>query len=345
MKKVLVLLITTQIYLFVHSPFAGAETDSTNPKCSEELNNELWPGKEQVSPWNNDQESPLRWGRFRQDQLSVFHKLRIGIVGLGAIGNSISQLASMLEIGHFKIADFDTFEVHNRSRQIFAKEGHFGQEKVQIVANEIKRVNPNAVIKSYPKGLTNQNIDDFLGDIDIIIDGIDIFAMKIRRQLFNRAIERGIPIVTVAPLGMTIASAYFAPEGMSFDEYFNVNDMTNENELMLHFLVGMAPKLLHKNDYIKDDLRLFEKKATTDPRAIFAASVELANWIERIFVSKNSYGFKSIPYTTQIDLKTWKKHSSYLRFGLKSPWQKLKIQIVRPQLFQVLSKKSNQENQ
>ena len=42
-----------------------------------------------------------------------------------------------------------------------------------------------------------------------------------RRRLFNRAREKGIYVVTAAPLGFSAALLIFAPHtGMSFDEYF-----------------------------------------------------------------------------------------------------------------------------
>ncbi|MCB0420577.1 MAG: ThiF family adenylyltransferase [Bdellovibrionales bacterium] len=298
------------------------------------------PSRSANTPWSQDKESPLRWGSFSAQDLNRLHRLRVGIVGLGAIGGAISKLASMLEIGHYKLADLDSYEIHNRSRQIFAKEATYGHSKVIVVADEIRQVHPKADLILFEQGVSAKNIDRFLDDIDIVIDGIDIFQMNVRRMVFNRAKERNIPVVTVAPLGRTIASALFSPEGMSFDQYFRVNDQTPESELMIRFLVGLAPKLMHRNDYIKEDLRLNEKKATTDPRSIFVAAAELANWIERIFLESkgNENNPRPIPYTTQVDIRTWSKKTTTLHQGLGSPFQQVKLFWARKQIEKALSK-------
>ena len=81
-------------------------------------------------------------------------------------------------------------------------------------------------------------------------DGNAGFAFGARRQVFAACAAKGIPAVTAAPLGMGAAVLNFLPGGMSFDEYFRLNDGT-EAEKPVRFLMGLAPSRLQMG-YLAD---------------------------------------------------------------------------------------------
>ena len=60
--------------------------------------------------------------------------------------------------------------------------------------------------------------------------------------------------VTAAPLGMGAALLNFLPGGMSFEQYFRIKGLPQE-EQALRFLVGLAPALLHRT-YLVDPSRV-----------------------------------------------------------------------------------------
>jgi molybdopterin/thiamine biosynthesis adenylyltransferase len=107
-------------------------------------------------------------------------------------------------------------------------------------------INPYLAIKTFPTGIDSTNIDDFLDGVQVVLDGIDFFAFDTRRQLFNRAREKGIYVVTAAPLGFSSALLIFAPHtGMSFDEYFHIVEGMRPEEQYLTFAMGLAPRPTH----------------------------------------------------------------------------------------------------
>ena len=67
-------------------------------------------------------------------------------------------------------------------------------------------------------------------------------------MVFAACYERGIPAITVAPLGMGAALLNFLPGKMSFEEYFQLEGRT-EPEQLLRFLLGLAPAML-QNRYL-----------------------------------------------------------------------------------------------
>ena len=71
---------------------------------------------------------------------------------------------------------------------------------------------------------------------------VSIFSPStLRRTLFRRAAERGIWAVTAGPIGCSAAWLVFDPNGMSFDEYFDINDSMSLFSQLVAFSVGLTP--------------------------------------------------------------------------------------------------------
>ena len=65
--------------------------------------------------------------------------------------------------------------------------------------------------------------------------------MEVRRQVFAACAERGIPAVTVAPLGMGVALLNFLPGKMTFEEYFRLEGQPRRNNSCAFFW-GSPPR-------------------------------------------------------------------------------------------------------
>jgi tRNA A37 threonylcarbamoyladenosine dehydratase len=175
----------------------------------------------------------------RQEQALLRHK-RVAIAGLGGVGGVHLLTLSRLGIGKFHLADFDTFELPNFNRQAGATVSSLGQEKLEVMMRQARDINPEIDIAAFPDGVRADNCERFLEGVDLYIDGLDFFAFQTRQQVFAACAARGIPAVTAAPLGMGTAVLNFLPGGMSFDEYFRLDDGP-ESEKPLRFMLGLAP--------------------------------------------------------------------------------------------------------
>ena len=109
-------------------------------------------------------------------------------------------------------------------------------------------------IRVFDQGLTPHNLDAFLEGGDVYLDGLDFFALDIRRSVFALCDAKGIPAVTVAPLGMGAALLNFVPGAMSFEQYFRLEGRTADDQA-LRFLVGLSPALLQMS-YLVDPSRV-----------------------------------------------------------------------------------------
>jgi molybdopterin/thiamine biosynthesis adenylyltransferase len=167
---------------------------------------------------------------------------RVAIAGMGGVGGSHAVTLARCGVGGFHLADFDRFEPANINRQQGARVTAFGRPKAEVVREDVLLINPFADVKLFVEGVTESNIDGFLDGVDVVLDGLDFFAIKARRLLFRRARERAIPVVTAGPIGFGTPFMVFTPDGMSFDEYFDLTDRTSTVDSYIRFYLGMAPQ-------------------------------------------------------------------------------------------------------
>ncbi|MCB1850346.1 MAG: ThiF family adenylyltransferase [Gammaproteobacteria bacterium] len=174
----------------------------------------------------------------------------VAIAGMGGVGGAHLITLTRLGIGSFRLSDLDTFELANFNRQAGASTKTIGSPKVEVMANVALDINPELKLEVFPNGVDATNTASFLTGADLYVDGLDFFAVKARRHVFALCAEKEIPAVTAAPLGMGAALLNFLPGNMSFEEYFQLEGMPEEEQL-LRFFVGLAPAGLQQK-YLVD---------------------------------------------------------------------------------------------
>jgi len=193
-------------------------------------------------------------GWITEAEQDALRSKRVAIAGLGGVGGAHLLTLSRLGIGHFSLADFDSFEVQNFNRQAGATVTTLGRAKLDVMSKMAASINPSVDIRSFPDGVNEGNVDAFLDGVDLYIDGLDFFVLDVRRTIFDRCAQRAIPAITVAPLGMGAALLAFMPGQMTFEQYFDLNDCS-EAEKSARFLVGLTPSMLQLG-YLVDPSRL-----------------------------------------------------------------------------------------
>ncbi|MBK7892303.1 MAG: ThiF family adenylyltransferase [Bdellovibrionales bacterium] len=153
-------------------------------------------------------------------EAQVLRKKRVAVAGLGGVGGHYCEVLARLGVGAFTVADFDRFGIENMNRQAGASMNTLGEPKADVMTRRVLAINPEADVRVFDKGLTAENIDEFLKDVDLYVDGLDFFVLDLRFQLFEALERKGIPYVTVAPLGMGASMVYFDQKSMGFKKYF-----------------------------------------------------------------------------------------------------------------------------
>lgn len=255
---------------------------------------------------------------------------RVCIAGLGGVGGVYLLTLARLGIGAFTVADFDTFALANFNRQAGATISSLDRPKIDVMVDMARDINPELDIRVFKEGLTEHNLEAFLADGDAYLDGLDFFALEIRRRLFAMCADKGVPAITVAPLGMGAALLNFIPGGMTFEQYFRLEGRS-EGERALRFLIGLSPAMLQMS-YLVDRSRVDLEKRRGPSTIIavqlcsgVAAAQVLKLVLKRGDVVAAPTGLHFDAYRNRLK-KTWRPG------GNANPLQMLLLQVAKRRL-------------
>lgn len=255
---------------------------------------------------------------------------RIAIAGLGGVGGAHLLTLARLGVSHFNIADFDDFDVHNLNRQAGAFMPFMGQTKIATVARMALDINPEIDLRLFPKGVQPQNVDEFLSDVDVYVDGLDFFVLPTRRMVFAKCREKGIPALTAAPLGMGVAFLYFSPAGMSFEDYFKVEGHESQ-EQYARFIAGLSPAMVQRDYLVAPEAVNFREKR--GPSTIMACDIcagVMGTSVLKLLLRRGS--IKAAPWGMHFDAYHQKLKLTWRPFGNSNPLQQLLLKFIRPVL-------------
>lgn len=162
-------------------------------------------------------------GILTEDQQSKLHDSCIGIAGCGAIGGHSASELVYWGIGSLKLADFDVFETSNANRQLFSGFSNVGKEKVNVVAVNVKDIEPDIKLKLYPQGITFENVDDFVCGCDVVIDAIDYEKPQFSIALHRAARKVGIPVFVSQCIGYGASVFAFYSDSESYEDFLGID--------------------------------------------------------------------------------------------------------------------------
>lgn len=288
------------------------------------------PPPHDTAAWSYDTAFCRNRGLVSSAEQEKLRHSRVAIAGLGGVGGIHLVTLARLGIGAFHISDPDCFELANFNRQYGATTHSLGRSKAEEMADTATAINPQADLSVFREAITPENVDKFLSGVDVLVDGIDFFAIEARRLVFREARRRGIWAVTAGPIGFSTAWLVFDPRGMSFDHYFDLHDGMDRWEQIIAFAVGVAPRATHLR-YL--DLSAVDPQSGRGPSAGLAC--QLCAGVAAAEVIKILLGhtpIRSAPYYSQFDAYRQVLRSGRLWGGNRHPLQRLKRWYLRRRL-------------
>ena len=285
---------------------------------------------EKVS-FNYDEAFARNLGWVTEDEAKQLRVKKIAIAGMGGVGGLHLLSHIRLGIEHFHIADFDTFELANFNRQVGASLSHLGLPKVEVMKRMAQEINPHACIQTFNSGLTPDNLDEFFKGCDLFIDGLDFFALDVRRMAFDYCYRHSIPAITAAPLGLGVSLLLFLPT-MSFEQYFRLEGYDYQEQL-IRFLSGLTPYVLHRHALVDSTKINFEEKRgpSTTMGCEFCAAMTASQSLKLLL---NRGPIISAPKGVHFDAYTYQMKISSRPFGARHPLQAWLRFLLRRQLNQ-----------
>ena len=121
------------------------------------------------------------------------------LLGAGGLGSPVALYLAAAGVGHLVIADHDRVELSNLQRQILHNHHSLNQLKTESAAHNLRALNPDIKVTQFSEQVTEHNVQAFVQQGDLVIDGSDTFKM---RYLLNRTcFHAGKILISAAVLG------------------------------------------------------------------------------------------------------------------------------------------------
>jgi tRNA A37 threonylcarbamoyladenosine dehydratase len=112
--------------------------------------------------------------------LTIFKNSHFCIIGIGGVGSWVAEALARSGIGKITLIDMDDLCVTNINRQVHALTCHIGQQKIKVMAERCKQINPDIEIACIDDFIDKQNCFEYLtNDMDYVFDCIDSIHAKV----------------------------------------------------------------------------------------------------------------------------------------------------------------------
>lgn len=143
-----------------------------------------------------------------KDGLDTLKKSKVAIFGIGGVGSFTVEGLARCGIGHFILVDDDKICLTNLNRQLHATRKTVGRPKVDVMAERILEINPDAQVEKHPVFyLPDSEVIIIQSDVDYIVDAVDTVSAKIALVMKAQALH--IPIISCMGAGNKLDPTQF----------------------------------------------------------------------------------------------------------------------------------------
>ncbi len=144
-----------------------------------------------------------RMGRLVGDPvMEKLFQTHVMIVGLGGVGSFAAESIARSGVGKITLVDFDEICITNFNRQLHSLQGNVGEKKADVMAERLKKINPQSSVHSIPKFYNARFAQEIFDESvathgklpDFIIDAIDSVTPKC--HLLATCRDMGIRVIT-----------------------------------------------------------------------------------------------------------------------------------------------------
>jgi len=130
-----------------------------------------------------------------QDKFDKLKDSHVVICGLGAVGSYAAEALARAGVGHLRLVEFDTVDVSNINRQLYALNSTVNSPKIKVAEKRIKDINPDCKLDLRDVFINDKTVHDILEPpADILVDAIDSVSSKV--HLIKHAIRKNFHVVS-----------------------------------------------------------------------------------------------------------------------------------------------------
>ncbi len=163
---------------------------------------------------------------FGEEAVQTLRGKTVAIAGAGGHGGAACLTLARMGVGGFVLADPKPFDEPDINRQWGANRSTLGRNKAEVYAEMLLAINPEIRIRKLCEGITEENVERFLEDADLLIDCLDISVpASLRAKVFAGARARGMHAFTAAMLGFGGMIAGSFPGGLPLELVGGIEDV------------------------------------------------------------------------------------------------------------------------
>ena len=124
---------------------------------------------------------------YGEDAFSHYERSHVMVIGIGGVGSWAVEALARSGIGELTLVDMDVIAASNINRQLPAMSSTLGCEKIEVMAERCRQINPRIKINLIDDYLTAENVIEVLAGVpDLILDCIDDVKAKLALMLHCR---------------------------------------------------------------------------------------------------------------------------------------------------------------
>jgi molybdopterin/thiamine biosynthesis adenylyltransferase len=134
------------------------------------------------------------WNEATQQGLLDTH---VAVGGVGGAGYLTGIELAHMGVQNFSVADPEGFDDVNSNRVLGAREDTYGRNKAEVFAEEVHKINGDAVVRTYNEGINADNVKDFMHDADLVLDATELSMPELGTMICREARKLEIPVLNV----------------------------------------------------------------------------------------------------------------------------------------------------
>ena len=136
-----------------------------------------------------------RMGRLVGDVgMQTLFNAHVMVIGVGGVGSFAAEALARSGVGRITLVDFDKICITNTNRQIHTMKGQIGKNKVMVMADRLRLINPSLEVDEFPLFYNMDSSDQILDlNPDWVIDAIDNITAKC--HLLASCVARDIKVL------------------------------------------------------------------------------------------------------------------------------------------------------
>lgn len=149
-----------------------------------------------------------------KEAVEKLKKSHVAVFGIGGVGGHAVEALARSGVGELSLFDHDTVSGSNLNRQIIALRSTVGREKVDVMAERIADINPEAVVHANRMFFLPENKEEIdFTKFNYVIDAIDTVTGKIALIECCKAV--GTPIISAMGAGNKLDATAFEVSDIS----------------------------------------------------------------------------------------------------------------------------------